>query len=386
MLRANLLKTFNNNIKERGLMDYWFERLGGIGFTNCYTPAPDTPRSLACLYSGKYPKNNGCCKRLHWPKYYLKQSIFTIFDVFEKNNYLMFIGINKDKERVGFLPARNYKNMNVFNDLDECLADLDSVIDKNENIFSFIALDDYHWALDDYGANSRGDYYGQKHLSNFTDKIFNKFAPDTFDYIFIFSDHGFKLRDEQKTEKKIYFTDDARSKIVMFVRKKGCEGIEKMSNLTSIIDILPTLTHILNDKTNYSFDGVPLFDKIQNRYIVIEDYIGFPPKMDAIHELWGIRTDTHFYLTTLSEDILLNVVSENGYREEKRADSSLIAEFQVKIGDISCSYYENMRLRKILKSYEAMKGYRDKYADGEKRRSEKGYLFRLKKKILKNKK
>lgn len=49
MLRANLLKTFNNNIKEKGLMDYWFERLGGTYFTNCYTPVPDSPRSIDVL-------------------------------------------------------------------------------------------------------------------------------------------------------------------------------------------------------------------------------------------------------------------------------------------------------------------------------------------------
>lgn len=385
MLRANLLKTFNDNIKEKGLMDNWFERLGGICFTNCYTPAPDTARSSACLYSGKYPKNNGCCKRLQWPKYYLKLDIFSIFDLFEKYNYLMLFKINKNKEKVGFLPAKKYKNMNIFNDLDECLDDLEEVIDKEENIFSFIALDDYHWAMGDYGANSSGDYYGQKHLSNCFGKIFNRFAPDTFDYIFIFSDHGCKLKEELKTEKKIYLINDARTKIVMYVREKGCEGIKKISSLTSIMDILPTLTRIMDDKTTYSFDGLSLFEKLENRYIVIEDYIGFPPEIGATHELWGIRTDTHFYLCRLSEDVLLKVISENGYSEEKNKDSSLIAEFQVKIGNIACSYYENIRLYKILKNYRTLTEYRDKYSDGEKRMGKNDFLFILKKKILKNK-
>jgi hypothetical protein len=351
-----------------------------------FTPAPDSPRSLACLYSGKYPKNNGCCKRLHWPGFYLKNNLFTIFDLFEKYNYSMLLNITKTEVKLGFLPARKYRSMKILNDLDAFLDNLEKVIDKNANIFSFIALSDYHWAMEDYDANSLGDYYGQKHLSNSFEKIFNRFAPDTFDYIFIFSDHGCKLDEELKTEKKIlYLINDARSKIVMFVREKGCNEIKKMSNLTSIMDILPTLTSIMNDKNTYSFDGVSVFEKLQNRYLVIEDYIGFPPEIGATHELWGIRTDTHFYLASLSEDVLLNIVSENEYSEEKSADSSLIAEFQVKIGDIACSYYENMRLHEILKRYEAMTVYRDSYSDGEKRRSKNVFIFRLKKEILKNK-
>ena len=154
-----------------------------------------------------------------------------MFDLLEKNNYLMFFSVDKDKERVGFLPAKNYENMKVFDDLNEVLDNLEIVIDKNENIFAFISLTDYHWAMDDYGHNSWGDYYGQKHLSNCFEKIFNRFVPDTFDYIFIFSDHGLKLNEgiKTKTKKKIYLINDDRSKIVLFVRKKGCKRIIKKS-------------------------------------------------------------------------------------------------------------------------------------------------------------
>lgn len=67
MLRANLLKTFNTDIKKRVHRLLVWE-VGGEYFTNCYTPAPDTPRSLACLYSGKYLKEmdarEGCISRI----------------------------------------------------------------------------------------------------------------------------------------------------------------------------------------------------------------------------------------------------------------------------------------------------------------------------------
>ena len=380
MLRANLLKTFNENIQEKGLMDHWFEKLGGTCFTNCYTPAPDTPRSLACLYSGKYPKHNGCCSRLHWPKYYLKEEIFTIFDLLEKNNYLIFVRIEKGKEKMGALPAKNYENIRVFDELNEFLDKLEYVIDKNKNIFSFISLTDYHWAMDEYSHNSWGDYYGQRHLSNCFEKIFSRFPADTFDYIFIFSDHGIKFNKELRTQKKIYLINDDRSKIVLFVRKKGCDKIIKKSKLTSILDILPTLTSIMNDNDSHSFDGISLFEEAQNRFIIIEDYLRFPPGILATHELLGIRTDNHFYLSNLTDSVLLNVLSANEYEEEKNPDEFIIKELKTKVGDITCSYSKNKQLNNMLEKYKLMKKHwklKKVYSDGEKRKTKHWPLFRL---------
>lgn len=385
MMRANLLKTFNNNIKEKGPMDYWFERLGGKCFINCYTPAPDSTRSLACLYTGKYPKKNGCVKRLTLPALYLKKDILNIFSLFEKYNYPMYFMLNKLYEKVGFFPVRGYRNTQIFYSLGDFLDELKIAVAKNENIFSFIGLNDYHWAVDDYGHNSRGDYYGQMHLSNCFEKIFRKIKPDIFDYIFIFSDHGCKLNEELKREKKIYLINDDRTKIVMFVRKKGCNGIKKVSRLTSIMDVLPTLVDIMDDKNSYSFDGISLFKETQNRYIVIEDQSVFASSVGMIHDLWGVRTDTHFYFSTFYGSILLKVISDNKYEEEKNPDNTLISELQEKIMDVACAYTKNMEENEILVKYRAMSTQRDKYSDGQKRRGGKGFLFRLERRLLRNK-
>ena len=60
MLRANKLKIINTDIKRFTSLDKWLLKFGGTIYKKCYTPAPDTPRSLACLYSGRYPIRNGC--------------------------------------------------------------------------------------------------------------------------------------------------------------------------------------------------------------------------------------------------------------------------------------------------------------------------------------
>ena len=82
MVRPNLLQTFNKSIVEKSGLDEWFQKLGGSCFVNCYTPAPDTPRSISCLYTGQRPAVNGCETRLQWPYYYLKKNNKTIFDIF----------------------------------------------------------------------------------------------------------------------------------------------------------------------------------------------------------------------------------------------------------------------------------------------------------------
>ena len=64
MLRANRLKTVNKDIFHWTVFDKWIQDFGGCTYSNCYTPAPDTPRSLACFYTGLYPKLNGCRSRI----------------------------------------------------------------------------------------------------------------------------------------------------------------------------------------------------------------------------------------------------------------------------------------------------------------------------------
>ena len=52
MLRANKLNVVNKNNCKPTPFDNWLGNFGGCTYINTYTPAPDTPRSLACLYTG----------------------------------------------------------------------------------------------------------------------------------------------------------------------------------------------------------------------------------------------------------------------------------------------------------------------------------------------
>ena len=79
MVRVDHLKTYNSDAKECCL-DRRLAEIGGTIYTRCFSPGPDTPRSMACMQSGLYPFFNGCSTRIRWPFYFLKEGISTIWD------------------------------------------------------------------------------------------------------------------------------------------------------------------------------------------------------------------------------------------------------------------------------------------------------------------
>ena len=68
MLRNDLIIGDNPNNQLKQFQGF----LGGEIFTNMFTHAPDTPRSLACFWSGLIPEKNGCNTRLKYPYFFLK--------------------------------------------------------------------------------------------------------------------------------------------------------------------------------------------------------------------------------------------------------------------------------------------------------------------------
>lgn len=368
MLRPGMLRSFNSDLKNDEPLDHWLKKIGGTAFTNCYTEGIDTARGLACVYTGKIPKNNGCYKRLHWPGFYLNEGIYTVFDLFDEKRYKTLIKIDEDQAKCGELPDRKYKNTKIVHDLGDFIKNLND-IKHEKNIFCFLELIDYHWAMDDYGHSIVGNRHGQKHLSNAFDMVFKNADYNIFDYIFIFSDHGCRFDTEISTE-DIDLLKDNRSKIVMFVHKKGDADIEKNSSIRALTDILPTLADITHSKIP-AVDGISLFKDVKNRYVVLEDHNTFTNDIQLLNRVWGIRTDKYFYLEDLDSSRLLKVVSDFKYEEVKNPNASMIKDFQNKIKERSSSYKEVKKLHDTQKKYVEFitNGCikRETYSDGSRR-------------------
>src|SRR3989338_5821760 len=78
MLRPDMLQVLNSAVA-KGPLDEELEKIGGTLYRNCFTQAPDTARSLACVWSGKYPYKNGCDKRIKNPKFYWNKGLICPF-------------------------------------------------------------------------------------------------------------------------------------------------------------------------------------------------------------------------------------------------------------------------------------------------------------------
>ena len=133
MVRPSLLKSYNPKIKSNGPLDEIIENFGGTIFQNCYTPAPDTPRSLACLHSGLYPERNGCNTRIRWPYYYFKEKNSLLESLVEADFNVTYYA-TQNKINVGPLPKGSKDKVNILN----CLSKLDETISedlKNEEDF-----------------------------------------------------------------------------------------------------------------------------------------------------------------------------------------------------------------------------------------------------------
>ena len=105
MLRPNRFSVYNQN-QNPNLIDDFISELGGTLYSNCYSPAPDTPRSMAAFYSGKLPFENGCDSRVKWPKKFLNDDNDTFFKKFLENDYKLTFFSNPNERKTGLFPQK----------------------------------------------------------------------------------------------------------------------------------------------------------------------------------------------------------------------------------------------------------------------------------------
>jgi len=352
MLRANRLKTVNKDIPYQSSFDKWIRDFGGCTYTNCYTPAPDTPRSLACFYTGLYPKQNGCKTRLEWPKYFQNSENPTIFKLLHNSKYDTFTNFSSNELKTGVLNNNDLELITNFKSFQEFYNS--KVIDKRDkNSCYFLTLNDYHQCVEDYSSLKRADKKGQEQLIESFELFFKKYDKDLFDYIFIFSDHGCVLSDDYSRFKKNYFLlDDNRSQIFMHLRKKGDKSACKDHSLRTVMDIYPSIAEIINSPAPENLNGISLFDSNPHKFIVVEDASSFKPSLGMFNDIWRYKEkDFSYYLSIYDGEELKYENSEKAMNSQK-VNIKKITEI---VSEVSCSYEEISKRNGILKSYAELK-------------------------------
>lgn len=291
MLRPDLLSLYGNqNCSD---VDNFFKKLGGTVYLNCYTPGPDTPRSTTCMLTGMYPKDNGCNARVKYPEFFLN-NCETFLDVLNNNSININIYLDKYNRDIGFLP-KGFNCEKYTKGSDLIIQNYLKQLSIEPNSFSFFYFPDFHNVVMDNAYSSATPKKGLKKINEILNILSENIALSDFDYIFFISDHGYTL----KTDSKKNILDSHRSKVFLFVHKKGDETINFNHKLCSTLDFSITITKLfgLTSKEN---EGIDLFSDKAHDYVLLEDHSDFSVNIHQTIEKYGIITPSNKYFTDVS--------------------------------------------------------------------------------------
>lgn len=274
------------------LRDFFLE-IGGTLFSSCYTPAPDSYRSLACFWQSQYPLENGCNSRTMKTYDYLKFPKNTFLAKMKHKGYQFnCFGGAWNNDKIGFLPAI-YDPLTDNMSTGKFLREYLQTVKLEKDSFTFINLEDLHFIIEDEYADHEAFLHGTQKLVNLMKMIFINFSIKEFDEIIFFSDHGFRYYYEQGG----FLLDKRRSNIFLFWHHRGDKNFNIDTELRSIMDIYPT---ILN-RCEISFDqekieGRDLFLTNGHKFLMLEEHRDYYSKLlDPICRWAVIDNKKQFY-------------------------------------------------------------------------------------------
>ena len=367
MLRTNLLHTVNEGVKENRV-DRAIQKMGGTLYTKCYSPGPDTPRSMAALWSGQYPMKNGCNTRLRYPDPWLLNQEDSMLSVLEEAHYDFNFFINDACRNVGMLPpgfskkGNHSKNVGLEEYLDE--------LHIKDNSFTFLCLEDFHYAIDDLGANEDGAELGFELIGEAMELIDSSVGLSSFDVVIMLSDHGFKYAKDACNMDGYELLNSDRTQVFMLIKTKESKKLCLDSRICSVMDVYPTICDLLGEKNKNSIEGISLVGEKRHEVVLIEDHKTFTAEMGQTIEYWGVVNEKGY--AVIGCDGNWNSSYPMKIEEEKKYEELL----QEKMSFFSL----NRKQYDILKLYEISVAPTEFYFNGRKRKKKVS-----KKQFLKNK-
>ena len=280
---------------EYPLMREFLHDFTGTFYTNAYTPSPDTPRSIACLFTAATPKIHGCSTRDKWPGHFMASDELNQLLFLQSEGFEIFTLLAKNEiSSKRFLP--NSEKLKFKNHQD-ILSFKSSVLNSNafENSFFFVQDNIFHDVVDERSGHESSIKSGLKQSLNNLRIFFDTINKDNFDLVVLFSDHGFKPFRYPKS--KSHHLDDIRIKIFLHISSKGDTGFMKDNKLRCISDIFPIIFNKLNIKTSIQRDHLS-----EGRdYVVVEDHGSLGPNVSGRPSHWKIIFKNGNYLHVYQE-------------------------------------------------------------------------------------
>ena len=346
MIRQNRLLGSIGESSSMHDLDYIIQSIGGSFYTNCYTVAPDTPRSLATVFSGNEPSVNGCDRHTKWPQFFMNAEEKNIFEIFYEAGYHMDFLSDPVERLCGVFPQfvlDKFSHNERYS-----VHDFFKNLKLKENHLVFACFPQFHWTLNSIGASTFGERQGYRDISYAFDTMLNSIDIEEFDHVILFSDHGFKLACELRKNAPYRILDEDRTNVLFLHKQKGQKQISVNDTLCSLIDFKSLCADILNENLNKN----GTYSLPEKKYVIIEDHSSFNVGITDSIEQWAVKTRASYYIRN-SELGFLKKSCENKFKEEIASDFDKIL-------------YENSAFRLLMK----IQSYRSIYSD----RLKKNYL------------
>ncbi|MBR1647904.1 MAG: hypothetical protein IJ685_14200 [Selenomonadaceae bacterium] len=340
MVFVDMLRAVNQNLCNKSVpwnkLDEALAKFGGTVYSKCYSPAPDTPRGLASIWTGTYPKMNGCNSRIKYPRYFLNDNLDNIWKLFERNHMSLNLFVEKYCLEAGELPfsCEERNDIAIFDDND--LNRFVRSVKIRDNSVTFITLNEYHHGIDALHCLEDLEHV-YKTVGNKIDLIFDSLGRDTFDIVVIFSDHGCLL----KGDSLIYHNGRIQTYLQLWVKNAGMDTLTVDNRMCSCMDIFPTMAFLMDDFVLNRVDGLNLFMNIGHPFLVIEDYFDFSATLSQVLGWYGIIFPNLFFRTDCSG----KWYSEGG---EFDLEPDLKKTFETILCNYATDYDENTRLQQRI--------------------------------------
>lgn len=332
-------------------------------FLNSFTQGADTTRSLSNFWTGINLGSNGVYHTGDSPNIYLIKDDF--LQIFHKNDFKINIYTSLYK-RFSLPPNyEEYSAVNKSENIDEFLSELALTLKTHENTLTYIDIHDYHWSIDDYGANQKGISKGLEESFLTLNKIDNK-IDNLIDFKIVFSDHGHLYTGQIESQRNIekYVLDDSRIKTLFSISQRSSNKITFDSRLTSLIDVFPSLIDFANLEYDISdLDGFSVFKNESHKFLFSENSYSLYRNKDLSIDTWKIISLDGFYQIDrynketkqgqidiiLAMDYLLkNSLSYKNHALEKTQKRKFNSAIELDISSKYTSGNSRLKSRKIL--------------------------------------
>ena len=368
MIFIDMLRAVNQNVSNskapHNRLDDALEKFGGIVFSNCYSPAPDTPRGLASIWTGSYPKINGCDQRIKYPRFFLNDNLDNLWKLFKRTNLELNLFMPKVCLELGEMPKNfDFEKTTLFDDND--LINFCDSVQIKDNSVTYVTLNDYHAIIDDTRAKLSGLAHLYDVVGREVDLIYSKLIENNFDIVVIFSDHGCLLEGDAGG---LGSRGRIKTYLQIWVKNIGVDKIIRDDRLCSCMDLFPTMAYLLNGFVLNRTDGLNLFKTSGHDFLILEDYLNFSATLIQVLGWYAVILPDYFIQTDCTDNWYLNYRSVILQPELKE-------QFKTILSNYATDYAENSFTQKAIDAHRELdervmnlrRVQRPYYSNGEER-------------------